>query len=238
MVAVAGGDRAGRGWAWLLVAASRRAVSPPFRSARAGRGDGRAVAVCPARLAAGQYPSSLSTIPAGGWRWRSGRSSTGSICWWIRWLSRRNCTCERTRTALARQLGEPWRGADVLAPPRPGLGGPVRAARCVAFVTTDERAAADLDRRGGGGTAGAGLASRAAEARTTIGRWQPIIGGVIQGTRLLSRPCLLIQAVIGQHRYTHTDADALAGGGAPRVACSLRHCSPGSRGWTVHCGTP
>jgi len=81
---------------------------------------------------------------------------------------------EQTRAVLARQLGEPWRGADALPPHARALAG-LFALRAVASVTADERAAADLDRRPMRGCASWPGEPRGGRA-TTIGRRPPIIG--------------------------------------------------------------
>lgn len=108
---------------------------------------------------------------------------------------------ERTRTALARQLGEPWRGADALPPHARALAG-LFALRAVASDTTDERAAADLDRRASTGLRE--LAWRA--ARRKRNDYRPVAADyrrLIQATRS-GLDHAAIQEVIGQHGYTHT----------------------------------
>ena len=108
---------------------------------------------------------------------------------------------ERAWMALARQLGEPWRDADVLPLHAQALAG-LFALRAVAFVTADERAAADFDRRTYAGLRE--LAWRA--ARRKDNDYRPIAADyrrVIQATR----PCLdhaAVRDAIGQHGYTHT----------------------------------
>jgi intracellular multiplication protein IcmP len=108
---------------------------------------------------------------------------------------------ERTRMTLARQLGEPWRGVESLPLHAQALAG-LFARRCVAFVTADERVAADLDREAVVGLRE--LAWRAAQQKAND--YRPTAADyrrVIQGTRPdLDHPA--VQAIIGQHRYTHT----------------------------------
>ncbi|MBK8184184.1 MAG: hypothetical protein IPK63_15415 [Candidatus Competibacteraceae bacterium] len=92
---------------------------------------------------------------------------------------------ERTRRALAGQLGEPWRGVESLPLHAQALAG-LFAQRCVASVTPDDPAAADLDRQ-------------ADDYRPTAADYRP----VIQTTRPdLDHPA--VQAIIRQHGYTHT----------------------------------
>ena len=108
---------------------------------------------------------------------------------------------ERTRRALAGQLGEPWRGVESLPLHTQALAG-LFAQRCVASVTPDDPAAADLDRQAAAGLRE--LAWRAAQQkandyRPTAADYRP----VIQTTRPdLDHPA--VQAIIRQHGYTHT----------------------------------
>ena len=108
---------------------------------------------------------------------------------------------ERTRRTLASQLGEPWRGVKSLPLHAQALAG-LFARRCIAFMTADDRAAADLDRQAAAGLRE--LAWRAAQQQ--VNDYQPTTADyrrVIQATRLdLDHPA--VQAIISRHRYTHT----------------------------------
>ena len=141
---------------------------------------------------------------------------------------------ERTRRTLASQLGEPWRGVESMPLHAQALAG-LFARRCVAFVTTDDPAAADLYRQAAAGLRE--LAWRAAQQPAND--YQPTAADyrrVIQATRPdLDHPA--VQAIIRQHRYAHTVLMRLLEE-ARRGGCFLPRCSPGSRGWTVRCGTP